>query len=84
MKKKRNNKLEINLHESHYKYNLNRYFSVAFHQPCLMLLCHRGINIYISKCLLINTTLNDNMNKLQNTPVNMVNANSLKIDTNGN
>ena len=36
-----------------------------------------GINIYITKGLLTSTTLNDNMNKLQIMPVNMVNASRL-------
>ena len=35
------------------------------------------INIYIAKGLLTNATLNDNMNKLQLTSVNMANTNRL-------
>ena len=43
----------------------------------LKVLWQRGINIYITKELLINITLNDNRYQIQYMPVNIVHANGL-------
>ena len=48
-------------------------YSLAIVKSC----SDTGINIYITKDLFINTTLNDNMKKITITSVNMVNVNSL-------